>query len=322
VKELNYINIMLKYGNIDSAIATTSGDVIKGKDYLLACKAMKIPARVFYIAVEKKEIALNYLYKDYGQFDYTGKNTDSFQQNMAQMNRLGKAGIRASYSQTYKWALEKRALEGKRILDFGAGKCAFAEKLSKKGFNIIPIEFFRMKDGEVMYEWCNTQIDKIISDIKANGLFDVVICDSVLNSVVNKEIEADVINCCTVFLNEGGKLFISGRIYSQPRSNGNHRTVYELDNNGFTFNRRNGSWYGQHFHKPDEIKPLLESYGLKINELKTDMGTWKALCLKDKINIKECLKSIEREFNMVYNKHNDHYQKSEAVKEALLCAYG
>jgi ParB family chromosome partitioning protein len=322
VKELNYINLMLKYGNIDSAVATAAGEVLKGKDYLLACKAMKIPARVYYIETEKRDAALDYLYRDYGQFDYAGKNSESWQQNMAQMNRLNGGGIRAFYSQTYKWALEKHALEGRRVLDFGAGKCAFAEKLAEKGFDIIPVEFFRMKDGKVMYDWCNAQIDRVISAVKTKGLFDVVICDSVLNSVVNKDVEADVINCCAAFLKEGGKLFISGRIYYPVKSDGKCRTVYQLDGDGFTFNMRRGSWYGQRFHKPDEIGPLLESRGLKALEIKADDRTWKALCAKGAINTGECMESVEREFNMVYNKHNGRYQKGTEVREALSCVYG
>ena len=237
------------------------------------------------------------------------------------MNRLGKGCGRALYSRTYKWALEKEALKGKRILDFGAGKCAFAEKLSTHGFDIIPIEFFRLENGKVMVDWCNTQIDKIISSIKTYGLFDIVICDSVLNSVVSKNIETDVLNCCSAFLKKSGKLFISGRIYTMIESNGKVKTIYQLDKDGSTMNMRRGHWYGQHFHKKELIKPLLEKHGLIVDELKFDSFTWKALCSKGKINLEECLKSMENEFNLVYNDKGEHYKKGNAIKEALLCVY-
>jgi ParB family chromosome partitioning protein len=321
-KQLNYISIIMLYGNIDSAIATMSGEVLKGKDYLLACKAMHIPARVYYIKDEKKQTALKFLYRDYGQFDYTGKNQNSFQQHLAQMNRLSKGKARVFYSQIYKWALEKRALNGKRALDFGAGKCAFAEKLSQKGFNITPIEFFRLDNGKIMTEWCNLQADKIAADIKQEGLYDVVICDSVLNSVVSKDIETDVINTCAVFLNNKGKLFISGRIFYDSLSQGDNKTIYELDKNGFTMNMRQGHWYGQHFHAKEDIKPLLERHGLLVDELIMTHATWKALCRKGKIDLEKCLQSVYNEFNLVYNDNGDSYQKGNAMKEALLCVYG
>jgi ParB-like chromosome segregation protein Spo0J len=134
VKALNYMYIIGRYGNIDSAVALQNGEVIKGKDYLLACYMMHIPARVYYIADEKRGCALGYLFKDYGRFDYSGKRENSYQQSLAQMNRLAKGGGNggksgAAYSRLYKYILEQNALEGKSALDFGAGKCAFPERV-------------------------------------------------------------------------------------------------------------------------------------------------------------------------------------------------
>jgi ParB family chromosome partitioning protein len=226
VKALNYISIIRKYGNIDSAVALQNGDVVKGKDYLLACKMMHIPARVFYIEDDKKNDALRFLYKDYGQFCYDGKATNSYQQNMAQMKRLG-SNKKANYSQTYALAIREGLLSGKRTLDFGAGRCAFAEKLKTKGFDITPLEFFRVKPGgRIDSDWTNNQIDMIVNDIKQKGLYDVVICDSVLNSVVSQEVETDVINTCAAFLNTDGILVISGRCSTNYRVSLKTRLVF------------------------------------------------------------------------------------------------
>lgn len=323
VKALNYAHIINKYGNIDSAVALQNGTVIKGGDYLLACKMMRIPARVFYIGNDKKDDALRLLFKDYGQFCYDGKQKDSYQQNQAQMNRLSvnADGKRANYSQTYAMALKLGLLKDKRVLDFGAGKCAFAEKLAKKGYDITPIEFFRKSDsGAIDADWANAQIDLISDTVKNKGLYDVVICDSVLNSVISEGAESDVINCCAVFLKKNGQLVISGRIISESKTNGNHRTTYQLDDKGFTMNMRGGEWYAQHFHKKEGVKPLLEKHGLVVEKIEFDINVWRAACAKGEINLGKCLTSIENEFNLKYNK-TQAYNKGGIVREALLCAY-
>jgi hypothetical protein len=85
-------------------------------------------------------------------------------------------------------------------------------------------------------------------------------------------------------------------------------------------NMRKGEWYAQHFHRQDEIKPLLERHGLIVIKLDAEAAVWRAVCKKGKINTESCLKSIEREFNMKYNK-NQSYEKGQIVREALSCVY-
>jgi ParB family chromosome partitioning protein len=320
VKVMNYVYIIGRYGNIDSAVALQDGTVIKGADYLLACKMTHIPARVFYIENDKKDRARCLLFKDYGQFCYDGKRNDSYQQNLAQMNRLVGAR-RANYSQTYAMALRGGLLKDKRTLDFGAGKCAFAEKLANKGYDITPIEFFRISPGGgIAADWANAQIDLIACTIKNKGLYDVVICDSVLNSVISEEAETDVINCCAVFLKENGRLFISGRLLTNYKRDGWHKTIYQLDDKWFTMNMRHGEWYAQHFHKKETVKPLLEKHGLVVLEIEFDTNAWRAVCGKGKINLENCLRSIDNEFNIKYNKTQS-YKKGDIMREALLRAY-
>jgi ParB family chromosome partitioning protein len=65
-----------------------------------------------------------------------------------------------------------------------------------------------------MVEWVKSQARLIAGRIKTDGLFDIVICDSVLNSVISAEAKSDVIYCCAAFLKPGGTLFISGRKYA------------------------------------------------------------------------------------------------------------
>jgi ParB family chromosome partitioning protein len=283
---------------------------------------MRVPARVFYIENQKKDAALDLLFRDYGRFCYEGKQSDSYQQNLAQLNRLGTNAEKANYSRTYAMAIREGLLKGRRVLDFGAGKCAFAEKLAKKGFDITPLEFFRKaENGSVDSGWANAQIDLIADAVKTKGLYDVVICDSVLNSVISQGAEADVINCCAVFLRENGRLVISGRLSGSHKTSGKNCTVYQPDDKGFTMNMRRGEWYAQHFHKKEDVKPLLEKHGLVVEKTEFENGRlWRAVCRKGVINLENCLESVCREFNLKYNKTRS-YNKGGVMKEALLCAY-
>ena len=84
----------------------------------------------------------------------------------------------------------------------------------------------------------NKQIDRLIEYLKNNKDFDVVVCDSVLNSVDSVEAEKSVITCLNLFTNN--RLFISGRTLEGVRmgknKNGNalkNRLTF-LDENNFT----------------------------------------------------------------------------------------
>jgi ParB family chromosome partitioning protein len=324
IKALNYIDIILRCGNIDSAIALQDGTVLKGRDYLYACKMLHIPARVFYINSALKQAALKMLFIKYGEFNYEGKDDFSFQQRKAQMVRLGKnANKTNNVSQLYMMLFDHEDLAGKSILDFGAGRCAYAEKLAAKGIDILPIEFFRLgKNGKIDYEWTLTQIEKLAQKIRSGALFDIVICDSVLNSVVNAQAERDVLRCAASLLAKDGTAYVSGRCVERAKQKYSTRnTIYEMDKNNFTMNMRAGEWYAQHFHTKDDIKRIMGDNYFDILTLEYDNNTWRTRLKKSGLySFGSCEESIKREFDLRYNKR-DSYNKGAYILEALKCAY-
>ena len=62
--------LIIKYGNWGACVATQAGKVIHAGQYVLACRAMGIPARVYRIPNDKAKIAEEFLNKKYGKFSY------------------------------------------------------------------------------------------------------------------------------------------------------------------------------------------------------------------------------------------------------------
>lgn len=55
--------LIIKYGNWGACVATQAGKVIHAGQYVLACRAMGIPARVYRIPNDKAKIAAEFLNK-------------------------------------------------------------------------------------------------------------------------------------------------------------------------------------------------------------------------------------------------------------------
>lgn len=70
-----------------------------------------------------------------------------------------------------------------RILDVGAGKLAYVKRLDAAGYQIRGIEFYLQRDGKIAHWQVHRHIDRVIEDLRTGGTYDVVVCDSVLNSV-------------------------------------------------------------------------------------------------------------------------------------------
>jgi ParB family chromosome partitioning protein len=113
-------------------------------------------------------------------------------------------------------------------------------------------------------------LDMLLADIRRNGLFDAVVCDSVLNSVDTAEAENAVVTMLNAFCKMGGAVWVAGRdkedtlaIYEGTRSAGSAkcRLVF-LDGNGFHAQFRDGRWFYQKFHTERDLFELGERCGL------------------------------------------------------------
>jgi ParB family chromosome partitioning protein len=108
---------------------------------------------------------------------------------------------------------------------------------------------------------------QIENHLKTKGQYDVVICDSVLNSVNSKDDEKAVLICLSALCKQGGTIFYSGiplqfkeKTADRKNSSDHRGTGLFVDKNGFTGTFRYGEWYFQKYHTLEDIQLLNNFY--------------------------------------------------------------
>jgi len=313
-----------KYGNVLSCVICR-GEVLLGNDYVKACQLLGIKVNSYICDDEKYDIIINYFSKQYGSYNYNNIKRQTYVQGLAQMHRnveKNKDIKKQNKSSLYEhFVLPYLQSSGKRqILDFGCGKGAYINFLKTKGYKAVGVEFYNNNGSAINATLGNQQIDELIEYLKTNKKFDVVVCDSVLNSVDSIEAETAVITCLNLFCNE--TLFISGIPIdavlqkTQIKKDVGTRLNYLkfLDENNFTAIYRKGQWYFQHYNDMQSITEKLEKLGFKIEKISWQKyGTsFQIQCKKVKELTKEqYIQGINFEFNLplpngkTYNRHKD-----------------
>lgn len=324
VKEI--CKLMNRYGNCLSCIVC-KGEVIVGENYIKACTLLNLPVNTYICDDEKMDILKKYMYQDYGEYSYKGIERQTFVQGLAQMHRSTekKEGKKQNASTLYeKLVLPYAYGKDVSILDFGCGKGDYIRMLSQK-HKAVGVEFYNNNGKQIIVSKGNKQIDSLIDHISANGLFDVVVCDSVLNSVDSVEAEISVISCLNLFLKEGGKLFISGRPVESTlrkeisRDIGNTVRYLEfLDSDNFTANFREGKWYFQHYNSKEKISELLETLGFNVENVywgKYVSCSFQIVCTKrENLKKEQYRKAVEFEFNLPLPNGRRYNRQDEIIR--------
>lgn len=264
--------LLVKYGEFGCPICNQNGEVIISSTYAYACKVTGKDMDVLCLTNELMQKAIYYLSKQYGVFSYDNLEKKTYHQRYAQKKRLrdGKKGANNSAKsflyEKYIIPFIQTVNKGTtRILDFGAGQKDYVKRLIKLGYNILSVDPYHMKENSVNIDVEGNKRDfiSIAEDIKKNGLFDVVICDSVLNSVDSTQAEQAVINSVIALCKIGGAIFISGRNLENERKRcatnikiQADSLVKFFDDNGFTGLFRDGEWFYQKFHSKKEIEDI------------------------------------------------------------------
>ena len=314
--------LIMKYGNVLSCVICQN-KVVYGCEYVKACKMLNLKVNAYILSDNKFEKVCYYLNQQYGKYYYGDIQRKTYVQGLAQMNRSveKREDMKQNKSTLYTylvWPYLEQQKEDISILDFGCGKGAYISALSKTHTNALGLEFYNNNGKAINISKGNKQIDNLIKYIEENKHFDVVVCDSVLNSVDSLEAENSVITCLNLFTND--RLFISGRtlegvkIWESKNGNAVKNRLTFLDDNNFTSTYREGQWYFQHFHNKDDIVVKLQEKGFKIlNIYWNKYGTTfqiEAKKVKQLSNV-EYIKAIDFEFNLplpnskTYNRHND-----------------
>lgn len=296
-----YVNLIgkliTKFGEFAAPVVTDTGEVITSSVYAYCAKMLRHNIDVFVIPQADKETAIKYFSKQYGVFSYEHLPKKTFIQSLAQMKRLRKhnSGKKDNKSTLYEtmvfpYLKSQQGQKNLRILDFGAGQYDYAMKLERSGYDITMIDpYHRPCDSSNLIDYANNiaTYQRICDDIQHKGLYDIVVCDSVLNSVDSVKAERSVITCVFGLCKQGGMIFISGRpvdsAYKQAK-NGSRQykesNVYYLDKNGFTGQYRNGEWFYQRFHTDNEVQSIGEYFSDRP-VVKIGNNSWQVMAEKN-----------------------------------------
>lgn len=313
-------NMILKYGNIFSSVVS-NGIIIYQEEYAYTCKLMGIDCNAYILESEKLGNAKDFLNQSYGEFSYENLKKNTFVQGLAQMFRdpTGEKNKKRNASKLYEemvYPFLEKNKDIKSILDFGCGKGAYINELSKK-YEAIGVEFYNNNGSAINVSKGNKQIDSFISYLGKDKKFDLVICDSVLNSVDSLEAEESIMDILNYFSKD--IVFLSGRsikaikyINSGRKKSRNKDKLHFLDKDGFTASFRKGNWYYQKFHSEKQVKELCEKHGFEVIEYTVTANAWKAKLKKVRqVSDENVKKAIQFEFNLPlpngksYNRQND-----------------
>lgn len=317
------------YGRWGASVALDTGEVIHAGQYALACKMLRVPALIYVMPADKREVAIKYLSAQYGVFNYDHIKRETFVQTMAQMFRL-RGGEKDNKSPTYEGLVIPYLKENPtaRVLDFGCGQGDYVKKLAAEGYDIIGMEFFRRKGDAIDVDQVNRMVNTLIGRLENHGRFDVVVMDYVLNSVDSQQAEEDVLNSIDLFCKPGGMLFFSGRSrervddllrHKSSASKQKMRQVEFLDKNGLTALYRKGSWFFQKFHRPEDIDRMCELRGWKkLKHNKTVIG-FNIMAEKgeDVLDSDAGVASLRSEFDMVVNKEGRTLGRADDIEKAI-----
>lgn len=314
IQELS--NLINKYGNFANAIVNNKGDVVISAPYALAVKLLGKDLEAYKLNDSNIKFAKNAFSKDYGVFNYDNVPKETFAQGFAQKWRLRnnkKTGLKSkgSNSTLYKNCVIPNINKKMRILDFGAGNMDYSNYLSNQGYNMKAIEFYKRKKGcnVIDYNSVLKDFDEIKKDVIENGFYDVVVCDSVLNSVDSTEAELSVLKTLNIFCKSKGTIYWSGipRLYAQNKNNlkttsKQNTNLKFLDENGFSASFRNGRWFYQKYHTLKQIDNLNDniiSDSVKVIGA-TQKSSFQCYSLGEikKLSNEEMFKALKFEFSL------------------------
>lgn len=311
--------LMVNYGNALCAIVIGS-ECVFGNNYIKAAKITGMPIHCCFVEESKRAMFEYYFKQDYGVFSYDHIERGDFVQGLAQPPRLKVLPWSCLYEIVVPY-LQNEDRKSVKVFDFGCGKAQYITKLHKQlGYrNAIGLEFFNHNTVGISVEHGQEMVDDFIAFIKANGKFDYVICDAVINSVNTQEAEDAVLMCLNLFCKMGGKIFISGRNleYMKQQTEANRNTtpmmsINFFDENGLTAIMKQGQWFFQKFLTDEDVDKIIKRMGFDVFVRKKSSGYFFIGAYKTKDFPKEeYAKAVDYEFNLKlpnnrrYNRHGD-----------------
>lgn len=298
--------LIQKYGNVFSAVVV-NGAVVYGAEYIRACQLLSADRCLVFISQD--DALRQALSKRYGSYSYSHLDKQTYVQGLAQLNRSAeKVDGKKQYASTlYEGHVLPLMRRGLRLLDFGCGKGAYVSRLKSAGFDAVGVEFYPNNRKQIFNSQAERMITDMLHDVKLRGRYDIVVCDSVLNSVDSVKAEQSVVKVCNALTED--ILCISGRpldaaighMNSKIDRHHNKRFVEFFDDDYFTATFREGQWYYQHYHTKQGVEKLLSDNGFAIQRLdwRKNGDSWQARCKKiAELDKTQAQQAVEFEFSL------------------------
>lgn len=303
IKNWEICNLINKYGDFGCVIIDCNGRVLHNSGYGFCCKLLNRKLLVY--VLNNIDNFIETIQQDFGKYSYKNLNIKSYNQTHCQMCRNGET----IHSRLYENYVIPDINKEQRILDFGAGQCFYINKLKKEGFMAHCYEpFFNGNNSKKLdIGRVKEMISDLETDTKQNGLYDVVILDSVINSVINDDFEKNVLISCNSLLKLDGVFYISTRcsdeINKTWKQTSCHRKQIEfLDDDNYSISFRKGVFTVQKFHTEESLRNLLQKYFKNIEITKSkNKNQLFAICREPlRIEQEEMQEALNIEFNMEY----------------------
>lgn len=314
-------DLYLKYGNWGSVIVHENGKVILNSDYAITMAMFKEKILVYKMRENEITEFCKYINLDFGEYHYSALKIKPYVQFHCQLNRVKSDEREGLRSTLYEKIVMKQLSQTQRIVDFGAGKFVYVDFLRSKGFDISGYEpYYKKNNHQILISKVIADIQKLNRKINSGGLFDVVVLDSVLNSITSLDYEHAVLVCCNALMNQNGVLYLATRCLEsvqeksrQTKSTQKPRVLEFLDKNNFSATFRQGNWTLQRFHTFESLKKLLLIY-FKDVTVKPGKSQNYAICKNPKVLDEAVYKeAFEAEFNLEYPNDYKHSSHTELV---------
>ena len=309
-------SLIMRYGNVFCAIAC-GNEIVLGNSYIVACFSLNIGVNISVISADKRPLFDKWFAKQYGVFNYDKIDKCDYVQGLAQPSRHAEMKCSVLYRELVIPYIQTQP-RTLRILDFGCGKgLSLGHIRTSLGFsNAIGVEFFNHNKVGIDIQRGQRMINRLFSDVKRHGPFDVVIADAVINSVSCKQAENAVWAILNLLVKPNGIIFFSGRlreaiesVRNMQRDRSYNNTYLFFDKDGFTGFLKEGQWFFQLFHYREQIDNICQCYGWEVLSAKNTNYYFRAVRKTRELTPQQYREAILYEFNLKlpngqsYNRH-------------------
>lgn len=330
------MRLICSYGEWGSVVCDEEGNVLLNAEYAVVAKNCGYGLLVYCIPDSEKAEFMKYIGKDYGVYNYDAVPIKTYHQFCAQPNRFSVTGRSKGLSRLYEKYIIPQMAAGTRVIDIGAGRMKYVDMLKSKKHDILGYEpAFRVKGkNNIDIKSIVKHIRLIADSVKQNGLFDICVLETVINSVIDDNFESVVLTACNNLLKPGGVLITCTRnIKTLDGLSGTKRLfgrttagLYFLDDKNYTVGLMNGIVFKQKFHTVESYITLLERFFGDVTALKIEADYIYCAARNPKnLNLAEVEQALNEEFNIEYPngfRHNKQDGLVTAVMKRLRERYG